>query len=86
MWERGSGCIAISLALATGAELSAWDVSAEAIQTAEANAKNLGARVEFTQQDLYLDPNFRPLELHRFESPLCLGKGKGGDACACFGF
>jgi len=35
----GSGCIAISLALATGAELSAWDISAEAIQTAEANAK-----------------------------------------------
>lgn len=49
----GSGCIAISLALATNAELSAWDVSAEAIQTAEANAKNLGARVEFAQQDLF---------------------------------
>lgn len=49
----GSGCIAISLALATGAEVSAWDVSAEAIQVAAQNAHALEARVEFSQQDIF---------------------------------
>jgi len=52
----GSGCIAISLALATGAELSAWDVSSQAILTASQNAQALGARVEFCQQDLFSWP------------------------------
>jgi release factor glutamine methyltransferase len=49
----GSGCISISLALATGAEVSAWDVSEEAMVTASANAEKLGARVAFHQQDLF---------------------------------
>jgi release factor glutamine methyltransferase len=49
----GSGCIAISLALATRAEVSAWDVSEEALVTAASNAEKLGARVAFHQQDLF---------------------------------
>jgi len=52
----GSGCIAISLYLATGAEVSAWDVSADAIRVASQNANSLNARVEFYQQDIFSWP------------------------------
>lgn len=50
----GSGCIAISLALETpSAQVSAWDVAAEAIVKAKENADQLGARVIFKQQDVF---------------------------------
>ena len=48
----GSGCIAISLALARpDAQVYAVDMSAEALNIAAANAEALGARVEFIRSD-----------------------------------
>jgi len=44
----GSGCIACTLALdMPGATLSAWDISAEALHVARANAQRLGVHVAF---------------------------------------
>jgi release factor glutamine methyltransferase len=52
----GSGCIPISLKRRLGkAEVWSCDVSSEALQVAERNAKNLGAEVTFLQLD-FLDP------------------------------
>ena len=49
----GSGCIAITLALEMPkAEVTAWDISDEALQIAQKNAKNLGADVRFEHQDI----------------------------------
>ncbi|MCM1337984.1 MAG: peptide chain release factor N(5)-glutamine methyltransferase [Candidatus Amulumruptor caecigallinarius] len=49
----GSGCIAIALARALdGAEVTATDISAEALAVAEANARTLGAQVTFTREDI----------------------------------
>lgn len=54
----GSGCIAISLALALPqAQVSALDVSAAALGIARRNAHRLGARVHFCKEDL-LHPAF----------------------------
>jgi len=54
----GSGCIAISLALeAPQAQVSAWDVAEEAIAKAQENADQLGARVIFKQQDVFVWEN-----------------------------
>lgn len=49
----GSGCIAISLALALGAEwqVQAWDISPAALDVARRNALCQGATVDFRQQD-----------------------------------
>ena len=49
----GSGCIAITLALEMPkAEVTAWDISDEALQIAQKNAKNLDADVQFEHQDI----------------------------------
>lgn len=49
----GSGCIAVTLALAwPEADVTGWDISAEALAVAQENAKNLGARVSFKQVDI----------------------------------
>ncbi len=50
----GSGCIAISLALALQqrAEVSALDISDEALNIARENAQHLGAEVSFLQSDI----------------------------------
>lgn len=49
----GSGCIAISIALALPqAAVFALDLSAEALVIAQQNASRLGARIQFTQLDL----------------------------------
>jgi len=47
----GSGCIAISLALA-GYKVTALDVSDEALAIAKQNAERLGAEVEFVKADI----------------------------------
>ena len=49
----GSGCIAISLALAVeGAAVTAWDVSPLALAQAQENADRLQARVAWEQRDI----------------------------------
>jgi release factor glutamine methyltransferase len=56
----GSGCIAITLALRLpGARLTAADISGDALQVAESNARALGVsdRIRFIQADV-LDPSF----------------------------
>ena len=51
----GSGCIAISLKLRLGeAYVEAWDISEEALRTAESNAKALKAEVAFCKLPLLL--------------------------------
>lgn len=48
----GSGCIAVSLKLLLPeAYVEAWDISAEALDIARANARRLSADVEFSQCD-----------------------------------
>ncbi len=52
----GSGCIAVSLALALPeAKIVASDISAEALAVARKNATQLDAKVEFLQSDLMAD-------------------------------
>ena len=48
----GSGCIAITLALdIPGSEVTAWDISEDALEIASRNADALGAKVRFEKQD-----------------------------------
>lgn len=49
----GSGCIAVTLALEIPhSKVTATDISAEALEIAQINAKTLGARITFKQTDL----------------------------------
>ena len=49
----GSGCIAITLAAALPqAQVSAWDISEDALHIAQQNAKALGVQVTFEQHDI----------------------------------
>ena len=48
----GSGCIAVAIAKETGAEVSATDLSAEAISLAEENAEKNGVAITFFRGDL----------------------------------
>ena len=53
----GSGCIAITLAMEMPkAEVTAWDISDEALLIAQKNAKTLGAGVRFERQDILDSP------------------------------
>ena len=57
----GSGCIAISLALALAAEgiaadVEAWDISEGALDVARRNAEALGAAVRFVHADILALP------------------------------
>lgn len=49
----GSGCVAISLALETGADMVAADISADALAVARRNADRLGARLTFLESDWF---------------------------------
>lgn len=54
----GSGCIAVTLALDLhNAEVSAWDISSDALLIARENAKTTGARVNLMYQDALNAPN-----------------------------
>lgn len=54
----GSGCIAISVALALPqATVQAWDLSPQALAQARSNAQHLGAQVSFVQQDALQPPH-----------------------------
>ncbi len=55
----GSGCIAITLALA-GYRVTATDVSDEALSIARKNAARLGANVEFVKDDILSTHNCQP--------------------------
>ena len=60
----GSGCIAVSLALALpGASVTGSDLSAEALAVASRNASWLGAQVWFVRSDLFSDINSGPFDL-----------------------
>ncbi len=54
----GSGCIAITLALALKekVQVTAWDLSEKALHIAEDNARNLQANVDFVCQDALQPP------------------------------
>lgn len=58
----GSGAIAITIALESGAEVTAVDISGAALEVAKGNAKKLGAEVEFIASDM-----FAALEERRFD-------------------
>lgn len=61
----GSGCIAVSLsAELPDAQVTAWDVSEEALAVARANNASLGASVCFRQVDVLA---YRPEETERFD-------------------
>lgn len=49
----GSGAIAITLALETGASCLGSDISGEALEIAKSNAQKLGANVRFVRSDLF---------------------------------
>lgn len=56
----GSGCIACTAALALAdhpAEVTAWDISDEALCLARTNANSLGAQVNFVRQDALCPPH-----------------------------
>ena len=61
----GSGCIAISLKLRLSeAYVEAWDISEEALRTAESNAKALKAEVAFCKRDaLRAEESIAPWDL-----------------------
>ncbi|MEO5922539.1 MAG: peptide chain release factor N(5)-glutamine methyltransferase [Bryobacteraceae bacterium] len=54
----GSGCIAITLALETNAQVTATDISHAALQVAKENAERLGATVHFLERDLIPEGRF----------------------------
>ena len=76
----GSGCIAISLALAIpDAQVEAWDVSDEALAIARENASHLGAKVTFKKEDILrkqIAPSFGKATGRRAQ----LGNGGLGEA------
>lgn len=59
----GSGCLAVSLAMEEPhLEVTATDISPEALEVAKGNAERIGAKVEFIQGDMLL-----PLQGRKFD-------------------
>ncbi len=57
----GSGCIAIALKKRQPQwEVSAWDVSEEALETAKENARNNGVEIDFDRVDILSETGGRP--------------------------
>lgn len=70
----GSGCIAITLAAEMpDAQVSAWDISDQALAVARKNADSIGVNVDFEQVDVL---NLSSAS----QSPLSIGRGGGGEA------
>lgn len=70
----GSGCIAITLAAEMpDAQVTAWDVSEDALRIARKNADSIGVNVNFEQVDVL---NLSSAS----QSPLSIGRGGGGEA------
>ncbi|MBR7087018.1 MAG: peptide chain release factor N(5)-glutamine methyltransferase [Prevotella sp.] len=70
----GSGCIAITLAAEMpDAQVSAWDISEQALAVARKNADSIGVKVNFEQVDVL---NLSSAS----QSPLSIGRGGGGEA------
>lgn len=60
----GSGCIATTLALeAPKTQVTAWDISKEALAVARSNAQRLHAQVNFEQRDALVDHSAGPFDL-----------------------
>ncbi len=54
----GSGCIAVTLALdVRDSEVTAWDISPQALEMASTNARRLGASVAFEERDALHPPH-----------------------------
>lgn len=51
----GSGCVAVSVALKTGADVTASDISKDALETAKKNADRYGVQIRFIESDLFCD-------------------------------
>lgn len=73
----GSGCISVSLALARpDLQITATDISPDALKTAETNATNLEANLTFIQSDLFevfhsnIPKNVRMNNDHEFDAIL----------------
>ena len=61
----GSGCIAITLAaMYPETRVYGWDISAEALEVARANARHHNVHVEFEQMDVLNIPNLSSLIYH----------------------
>ena len=70
----GSGCIAITLAAEmSDAQVSAWDISEQALAVVRKNADSIGVKVNFEQVDVL---NLSSAS----QSPLSIGRGGGGEA------
>ena len=81
----GSGCIACTLAAdIPDAQVTAWDISEEALRIAAANAKSIGVTVRFEQRDILSDiptPSLHPryeYDIIVSNPPYICGKEKDG--------
>ena len=76
----GSGCIAVTLAAEmSGAEVTGWDISDEALQIARENAKRTGVHVTFEKKDaLHLQQDERRWDIIVSNPPYIMPKEREG--------